>query len=70
MITLSNSVTRRLEGFARKMGRELHVLAQRTDSQTCLYHVTGEDGRPWRHWVSLGYGRTDAMRELDCFLAQ
>jgi hypothetical protein len=64
MVTRSTSSTRRIEGRARAwLGRNLHVVVCE-DNSAGRYFITGENGKPWSGWTSLGWSRSEAEDRL------
>lgn len=61
----SNSVTARLEGFARARGiDDFGVLASR-DNSAGLYFVSRLGGRVLSRWISLGWNRQEAEAAIE-----
>lgn len=65
MVVYTNSVTRRLEGIARRQfKREIHVIA--CNNNACgKYFISGENGQPCYRWIGLGWSGSEARTSLD-----
>lgn len=64
MVFFSNSTTKRLEAHSRRLGRNLHIV-KAIDNMSGVFFATGEDGKAWTSWHSLGWTRDEAASELD-----
>jgi hypothetical protein len=61
--TKSNSVTKRLEGFARARGYECGVVVSEGNASGRFF-VVNENGKPLVHWRRLGWTADEARESL------
>lgn len=64
MLTVSNTTTRRLEGYARNRGLDLGILKSPQNSAG-VYFIATDDGRVLSRWVSLGWTVAEAEEAIE-----
>jgi len=64
MTATSDTVTARLEGYARARGLQIGVVRSR-DNSAGLFFVTTRNNEILRTWISLGWNRADAEAGID-----